>query len=833
MRNLKKVMALALATVMLLGIMVMGAGAADYKAYKDAASVDGKYELAIEMMKEIGVFEGDNNGNLNAKNTLNRAEAAKVIAYLKLTKGVASKIGVATEKPFADVEVDFWAAPYIAYAANVGIVGGVGNNNYDPAGTLTGYQFAKMLLCTLGYKTEEEGYAGNNWETKVNLDALNYGLLKDLDKVDLSLGITREQAIQMAFNALNCKTVTYYGGSAPITLPDGTVIGGTKATLIEGDKLMEDLYEGVYTEGSDKTDINLPTKTWVKNLTTKVAETANYTVVKTYTGDITAVKVSAIYADAGLTATTATSMNIAVNDFENVIGTASVTKTGTATPAKKADDTTTADVDESYNYAGATMKLVKVGTAYTLFIEYNTLGVIGTYVPASGAVKGYFPITGTALKIETTDSKAYAKDDIVSYTVNAAGDKVLTHKKAEIVTGKISEVATNGAVVINGTKYPFAAAAIGGDKSYANDALSAQKTVAFVVENGYIYKSTTPATAVTKASLEGVYYLVAYPTATKDVWGTPTQMAQLVKVATGEVVFEKVENTSAAEEGLYTLTDTDKNGKYTLVEFTGKDSNGTKTIWVSENVKSTALKPTSKTIAVGQVKAYFTSASSILTITGSQDKLAAELKAAPADVDFTASNLQDLKLIYTKNANANDTLEVAMIIFKSAKALVANSTTTYADYFVLNTDKGSVYNAEAKAVYTKMDIIDLKTFEKSEVLVAKIENVEGTPVAFYADGTVNKYGAYEFKGSVPTTAGIASAATLYNNYLTVDMTINGEAVTDYDVTNALVLNPKGIKDVNNAVAITTVAEMVKAGCTFALDTNKTTDTVNYVIVISK
>ena len=69
--------------------------------------------------------------------------------------------------------------------------------------------------------------------------------------------------------------------------------------------------------------------------------------------------------------------------------------------------------------------------------------------------------------------------------------------------------------------------------------------------------------------------------------------------------------------------------------------------------------------------------------------------------------------------------------------------------------------------------------------------------------------------------------------LTVDMKVNGEDVVDYDVTNVKVLNPLGIKDKDNKNVITTVAEILAAKCEFAIDTNKTTDTVNYIIVISK
>ena len=54
MRNLKRALSLALASVMLLGMMVVGTSAASYK------DVDSKDNLeAIEVLKAVGVMTGD------------------------------------------------------------------------------------------------------------------------------------------------------------------------------------------------------------------------------------------------------------------------------------------------------------------------------------------------------------------------------------------------------------------------------------------------------------------------------------------------------------------------------------------------------------------------------------------------------------------------------------------------------------------------------------------------------------------------------------------------------------------------------------------------------
>ena len=76
MRNLKRALSLALASVMLLGMMVVGTGA----SYADVESTDNVE--AIEVMQAIGVMVGDDNGNFNPDQKVTRGEMAVVMANL-------------------------------------------------------------------------------------------------------------------------------------------------------------------------------------------------------------------------------------------------------------------------------------------------------------------------------------------------------------------------------------------------------------------------------------------------------------------------------------------------------------------------------------------------------------------------------------------------------------------------------------------------------------------------------------------------------------------------------------------------------------------------------
>ena len=66
-----------------------------------------------------------------------------------------------------------------------------------------------MLLVSLGYKSENEGFTGNAWATNVNVRAAQKGLYVGLEKMDSNAAITRDNAARMVWNALQAYEVEY------------------------------------------------------------------------------------------------------------------------------------------------------------------------------------------------------------------------------------------------------------------------------------------------------------------------------------------------------------------------------------------------------------------------------------------------------------------------------------------------------------------------------------------------------------------------------------------------------------------------------------------------
>ena len=211
---MKKLLALVLALVMTMSLVTISNA-----AFKDADKIDN--DEAVEVMNAIGVLVGDEKGNFNAKENLTREQAAKIISYLLLGNKTAEALVGAAK--FTDVAATRWSAGFVDYCASTGVVAGNGDGTFAPAGQLTGFQFAKMLLVALGYDANIEGFTGTDWQINVSKVANQVGLFDGLS-ISGTAVLTREQAAQMCLNTLKAPLVQYSNKGGNLTI-NGTVIG--------------------------------------------------------------------------------------------------------------------------------------------------------------------------------------------------------------------------------------------------------------------------------------------------------------------------------------------------------------------------------------------------------------------------------------------------------------------------------------------------------------------------------------------------------------------------------------------------------------------------------
>ena len=488
---MKKLLALVLALVMSMSLVTISNA-----AFKDADSID--YKEAVDVMNAVGVFVGDEKGNFNAKENLTREQAAKIIAYLELgSKAADAMVGGNT---FTDVASSRWSAGFIAYCAQAGIVSGVGDGKFAPAGQLTALQFGKMLLVELGYDAKAEKMVGTDWA--INTSKL-MAKTKLMDGIDGSVNqvLTREKAAQMCLNALEAPMVTYETKGSSIIVNGADINFGASVAKYETSTIAKDqnissqkLTSGEYTvELGEKLYKDLKklgtTDAFMRSATEwklKAASIGTYAdkADATYTA---ATKISAIYADLGLSDGISKSKVTMYVDGEDV---------------NYATDSSTKNfVKGETTKVGADGSLLNV--YYDNDAETITLVLINTYVGEVGAVYKQSSTKDAYVTIKTGDgytkpattikseykTDAFAKGDIVAYTYSkkSGDDGIQSMALAEKVTGKMSTFTTAGSVTVGGTKYDANAKSVATVKETLNgDVDNGTEVTAYLDAYGYV-----------------------------------------------------------------------------------------------------------------------------------------------------------------------------------------------------------------------------------------------------------------------------------------------------------------------------------------------------------
>ena len=195
MRNLKRALSLALASVMLLGMMVVGSSAKGIDDFTDKAEIVNQDAVAVT--SAIGMFEGYEDGSFGPENVVTRAEMAVIICTMLYGAGVNVN-QFAETNVFTDVPA--WAEGYVNLCSSLGIVAGVGEGKFDPNATVTTAQAVLMLCRALGYFQNAADF-GDNWMLAATAKGTALGLYGDL-KLTANEGLTRDNVAELVFNAL-------------------------------------------------------------------------------------------------------------------------------------------------------------------------------------------------------------------------------------------------------------------------------------------------------------------------------------------------------------------------------------------------------------------------------------------------------------------------------------------------------------------------------------------------------------------------------------------------------------------------------------------------------
>ena len=496
MRNLKRALSLALASVMVLGMTVVGTGA----SYTDVTSKQN--QEAIEVLQAVGIMVGDDNGNFNPDQKVTRNEMAVVMSNL-MDYRAATYAGTS---PFTDVPS--WAEPYVAACWNNGITSGYTKTTYGGSDTVTTSQAALMLMKALGYFQYQSDF-GSDWQFATVKQANKIDLFDDVDS-GVREAMTRNDLAQLVLNTLEAGTVEAEKDGQDIEVNGVTISSNVKYKYITSSKsyayainnsrtafntdgtklngmtveLGEKLYDGDLKKNDNGDNFNRPGSAWTYKSTeigkyaddadgewtAKVTNKALYDAVGTdaydsykwtvyqngsevaedvadwnsnngewsFTGNTRAARDTAFgnknktTSDRVLTSGEGVLTQVFVNNTDKTV-VLSLIDTGVAKVTKVTEDSTKGNYEVTVNFK----------TRVPVKPETTSSGV------NSGAYRTLTPETKF-----TTDMK-FNKDDIVVYTASQKSGEIETMAVAKTVAGKVSAQKNGDYTTIDGTKYTY------------------------------------------------------------------------------------------------------------------------------------------------------------------------------------------------------------------------------------------------------------------------------------------------------------------------------------------------------------------------------------------
>lgn len=150
-----------------------------------------------ERMGFLGIMVGDE-GGFRPNDEIKRSEFCKIVACM-IGMDAAAK-STTPVQVFDDVDVSHWAANYIKFMYDMGVVSGMGDGTFNPDGSVTYEQALKMILCVLNFDVDAEEKGGYPFGYVVVADEI--GVTKGEIEGATNVPATRGVIAQIVDNAL-------------------------------------------------------------------------------------------------------------------------------------------------------------------------------------------------------------------------------------------------------------------------------------------------------------------------------------------------------------------------------------------------------------------------------------------------------------------------------------------------------------------------------------------------------------------------------------------------------------------------------------------------------
>ncbi len=186
---MKRILSFVLSLVFIIGILPCLGVAAEEEVMTATDRV-------IAQMRDIGIMQGDENGEIEPAATLSRAEFVTLIARIM---GIEHHYDSAENDLFVDVPQNHWAKSAILACAKAGYVIGTDDGIFSPEDNVSLEQAVKIMVKVLGYEfmaQEKGGYPAGHFYAANRLE-----LLENIDMPQTD-PVTKGDAAHLFFNAL-------------------------------------------------------------------------------------------------------------------------------------------------------------------------------------------------------------------------------------------------------------------------------------------------------------------------------------------------------------------------------------------------------------------------------------------------------------------------------------------------------------------------------------------------------------------------------------------------------------------------------------------------------
>jgi len=206
-------------SLLILSMFILSVNVSAENLQREEIPVILENDATVQGLAELGILKGTG-ARYELSRNITRAEAVALI--FRVHHEVTGTIGMPSPE-FSDLD-GHWAYKEVTAAKKIGIIEGVGDGKFEPDRTVTGKEFAKILMSTLGYK---DITIENVYERALSAELLTNNFTKSV--VSFNMPLLRSDAVRLLWGIFLARC------------PDGEMY---KEKLIRCGKFTEDDYIG-------------------------------------------------------------------------------------------------------------------------------------------------------------------------------------------------------------------------------------------------------------------------------------------------------------------------------------------------------------------------------------------------------------------------------------------------------------------------------------------------------------------------------------------------------------------------------------------------------------